>query len=363
MKQANIFELLEAIELQNISRVASIIESGIDVNQPGNQVFNTPLAKAVTCECPSIVQLLLKAGAIPDRFPMLVLGDILQKTRYKLSQNLQDILQLLVDANVNLNCLLEIGRTLLMEAAIVGEIDLVKWLVEKGADVNLVNERDSALLCAAHQGRQEVYDYLAPLTAAELLTEAEKELPRGLIFRQRTDDLRLDRFMKAVGSGNLEAIEAALTSGINVDSFDAMGTTALCIIASIGNATIARALIKAGADVNFGEETLGLTPLIEAAGNIAAAIYYGGPERETDHLEVIQLLIEAGADVNLPTRDGYRPLMAAASSGSIKAVKLLLRAGAEVNVADNQGDTALILARDAERDEVVELLKEAGATA
>ncbi len=59
--------------------------------------------------------------------------------------------------------------------------------------------------------------------------------------------------------------------------------------------------------------------------------------------EVVQLLLEKGADVNRVYKDRYTPLSAACSAGSIEIVQLLLENGADVNkVAD--WHTALVAA-------------------
>ncbi len=84
-----------------------------------------------------------------------------------------------------------------------------------------------------------------------------------------------------------------------------------------GNLTLAKELIRDGADVNT--RYSGLTPLHNAA--------YNG------HLEVAKLLIQEGADINsLTDRDGITPLANAAAQGDFDVVKLLVKNGAKVNL-------------------------------
>ena len=58
--------------------------------------------------------------------------------------------------------------------------------------------------------------------------------------------------------------------------------------------------------------------------------------------EALQLLIEAGADVNRKDRDGMTPLMHAAASGSLERTELLLSAGAYVDKLDDAKRSALV---------------------
>ena len=91
--------------------------------------------------------------------------------------------------------------------------------------------------------------------------------------------------------------------------------------------TCVNLLIEAGADVNVKAEK-GEAALIKAAIN--------------NHDDCVNLLIQAGADVNQPSDDGSTPLTSAAFSWSIKSLDKLLSAGADVNASTAQGVTALI---------------------
>lgn len=82
---------------------------------------------------------------------------------------------------------------------------------------------------------------------------------------------------------------------------------------------IIEALIKAGADVNAKEKTVGLTPLIYAI--------------QFKNLETINALIKAGADVNVKNKDGYTALASAAMNNKDpEVVKALIDAGADTIV-------------------------------
>ncbi len=87
-------------------------------------------------------------------------------------------------------------------------------------------------------------------------------------------------------------------------------------------------------------------------------------------IEVVKLLLEAGADVNHQSKKGNTALMYASHNGHIEVVKLLLEAGAVADIQNNSGQTALSMARSRvslgrdyrDYTDIVRLLREAGAT-
>jgi hypothetical protein len=77
--------------------------------------------------------------------------------------------------------------------------------------------------------------------------------------------------------------------------------------------------------------------------------------------EVAQLLIGAGANLNVQDNDGSTPLHLASSEGYTEVAQLLIGAGADLNMLDNKAYTALIYAIVKGHTEVAKLLIEAGA--
>jgi ankyrin repeat protein len=108
----------------------------------------------------------------------------------------------------------------------------------------------------------------------------------------------------------------------------------------------ATALIDGGVDVN-GKDAKGIYPLLLACGY-------------KDNDEMIELLLNKGADPNIFGPNGETPLGLAARR-SFKAVKMLVEKGADVNAKHEKGKTALWWAIKMEEPEVVEFLKENGA--
>jgi len=94
--------------------------------------------------------------------------------------------------------------------------------------------------------------------------------------------------------------------------------TALIAAAHLGHAEVVRTLIRAGAPLDH-VNNLGWTALIESI------VLGDGSPRHTDTLAA---LLEAGANVNLPDRNGRTPLALAQARGYAAMVERLRRAGA-----------------------------------
>ena len=351
--QKKLIEFVEAVEQGDLLKVRHLLKTDIDVNKfPFSINNNSPLSVAVAFGHSEIVKALLSAGAYPYGYTLLQLESNSTETALA-------ILSLLIDAGIDVNFPLEEADTILMKVAGKGNLDLVKLLVEAGANVNQTNQLgESALMYAVYHPWLEVYEYLYPLTSPELRHEAEKELPSRLLYRKRKEDLLTKRFIDAARFGNVKIACESIVTGVNINSYDAKGDAAIHIASQYGHLSIVNLLIKAGADIEFRTEDSGQTPLILAASDLASAKYNG---YDLDVIKTIRFLVKAGANVNTQDNDGWTPLIGAANAGSIEAVKILIKAGANVNAQDNDKNTALSLAKEVGNTEIVKLLIEAEA--
>ncbi len=120
------------------------------------------------------------------------------------------------------------------------------------------------------------------------------------------------------------------------------------------NAKNVQLLLEAGADVDLCISG-GNTPLNEA-------LYWGFMFYKSSMSSIVKLLIDAGADVNRMDDTGKTPLIHVINNNDIESVKLLIQAGADVNKASKYGDTPLKYARQNGDKQIETLLISAGAT-
>ncbi|MEG4371505.1 ankyrin repeat domain-containing protein [Microcoleus sp. B4-C5] len=146
---------------------------------------------------------------------------------------------------------------------------------------------------------------------------------------------------QAVAIGNLAIVQILLEKGHNLPYWSRCLGVSIALAANLNNLEIVQTLIDAGADANTKVRE---PPIIPAAG--------------TGNIQLVQLLISSGADVNSVREEGVTPLMTASISGSIEIVKLLVEHGARVDATLVDGwQTALHLARYYKHEDVCQYLE------
>ena len=128
------------------------------------------------------------------------------------------------------------------------------------------------------------------------------------------------------------------------------GFTALGLAAFFGQETIVHNLLAKGADPNVAaNNAMQVAPLHSAVAG--------------QHMRIVRMLVEAGAQVNVAQQQGFTPLHGAAHSGNVEMVRYLLSHGAEVSARTASGQSALDLALTQAHEEVVHLLEAEGPAA
>lgn len=191
------------------------------------------------------------------------------------------------------------GWTPLHVAVAEGQDDVVRVLVDAGADLGARTEHDETPLHVALQHCPRLVPLLLELgavidapSAAYLddVTRLTEELDDGALLTEPLSGVDLLSWAALGGAG--ATAELLLERGADADS------GALHAAAAGGHLTLVRMLLAAGADADHRDPETGRTPL-------HAAVTAGPGE---DSAEIVRLLLAAGADVDATTNDGASAL-------------------------------------------------------
>lgn len=193
----------------------------------------------------------------------------------------------------------------LISAARNGDEQAVKQLLEQGADVEARTETGAtALIAAAYRNHLEVAEMLIEAGADVNAKDQTQQSAYLISTAEVGDDPRL--------------LKLTLRNGANVQSLDSYNGTGLIRAADRGYVDVVRELLKTDTNVDH-VNNLGWTALLEA-------IILGDCDQR--HTEVVRLLVEAGADVNLADGNGVTPLQHAREPGCEEIFDILQNAGA-----------------------------------
>lgn len=241
-----------------------------------------------------------------------------------------------IAAGTDVNAVRTDGSSALLYAAYQGDAELVKALLDKGANPNLRNEYGAfALSEAVQQGSQPIVDMLLSHKADANLGNVEGETA----------------LMVAARSGNLAAAQALLKAGAKVNAKENWGgQTAVMWAAAQSQAEMLKLLIKNGADVNmqgamrlWDRRTLSEPRPKDMNKGGLTALLYASREGCTD---CVKILKDAGADFNATDPDRTGPLNMALMNQHFETAMALLNAGADVNQIDLFGRAPLFNALD-----------------
>ena len=269
------------------------------------------------------------------------------------------------------------SMTALHLAAREGQVESVRTLIEAGADLDATDAEDStALILAAVNGYLDI---------AELLLESGADpnvadrFGRTILFvatDMHTLDAnprpppRINSRMTPVGLVNLSLAKGAevdaplktllpqwCAQGCTHNPVLAEGATALLRTAMSGDVEIMRILLEAGADPNIVTVEQEITetdaeyenvppgqttPFMAAAGVGWRDTISRG--RDADAIEALKILLELGGDINQANQAGDTPLHGAALRGSVAIIEFLVEHGADVMATNWRGWTPLDIA-------------------
>ncbi len=224
------------------------------------------------------------------------------------------------------------GRTPLYTAVASDRMEMVQLLIAQGADVNAKNNRGLTPLHRAIGRRRSDIAQLLIAQGADI--NADDNRGRTPLYT-------------AVDSNRIEMAQLLITQGADINAENSRGLTALHSAAVEGRRDVAEFLVSEGAGVDRRDDNYQFTALHYAA-------RFGSKD-------VAELLIAKGADINAKDKWDYQPIHWAAHHDRADVVELLISKGADVNAKTSLGHTPLQLAKVRRNKETIELLLKHGA--
>jgi len=388
-RAATVAPLVDAAERGDHAAVRALLKTGTDVNATRVD-GTTALHAAVHRDVLDVADTLLRAGAnaaARDRYGITPL--------YLAAQNGNaDMIRRLLDAGVDPNTVDPGGETALMTAARTGAPAALRVLLERGARVDAREPEfeQTALMIAVRENHDAAVQTLLAAGASPNAQTRKGPTPAfvppckgtgcgsegvginrgGLPDRGRRLEIKggMTPLLYAARDGQAGPARLLLDAGADVELADANGIRPLLMAVLNNNLDVARLLLAKGANVNA-DDFWGRSPLWAAVEYRNLDMNNNDQDSPTDNgverapiLEFIKVLLDAGANVNVRTRElppsrrwlyslndvswvdftGQTPFLRAALSADTATMRLLVERGADPNLPTLAGTTPLMAA-------------------
>jgi len=340
--------LVDAVKNRDRTAVRSLMEQHVNVNAPQAD-GTTALAWAANRDDLETADLLIRAGAKVN------LANDYGVTPLSLACTNRNaaMVERLLNAGADPNAALSTGETPVMVCARTGNVETVKLLLSHGADPNAkeTQQGQTALMRAVAEKHPEVVREL---------------IDRGADVRARSKG-GFTALLFAGQQGELASARMLLAAGADVNEKTPTNGTALVVAAASGREEFGIFLLENGADPNAAD-AYGVTALHYAiprgiAGIDSVSIVFRpySDVPRANMTELVKALLAHGANPNVQiAKDfppysrspyalqtslvGVTPFLLAAAAADVALMRILLGGGADPHVKSKDGSTALIMA-------------------
>ena len=412
--------LCKAASLGNTDILNQYIHKRVDIDAKNNK-GEWPLANAVKSNEVEATRLLLSSGADPNA--RADNGDTL--LTFVIFTGHREICNLLIDHGADVNLSRADGTPPVCLAAWMGMKDIYKVMINKGAKYDIRKDLFTSLCLAVQDQYGEIWENfrsrgvdVTGKDGTNVLCSAavygHGDIIKFLIQKGVEVNSRNQKGVLALGNAiwnkEVEAVKLLLSSGADANaSTGSSGHTLLTLASVVGKHEICNLLIEHGADVNLAHAN-GTRPIYLAAWkgkkDIVQLLVNKGARCDTSHdlftalslvpsekynkvwveiknqgvdvtgpdgtnvlcsasahgrTDIITFLIQKGVEVNTRNGAGIIALGNAVWNNEVEATRLLLSSGADPNARADNGDTLLILVSSTGHREICNLLIEHGA--
>ena len=342
-------ELIEAVKADDRARVERLLEAGVDVSAPQGDGA-TALHWAVHRGSSELTTLLIRSGANVDTV------DDHGVTPLALAclNGSASLVERLLEAGADPALARATGETPLMTAARVGNVDVVRLLRAAGADPAAAESvrGQTALMWAVAENHNAVAGVL--LESGGGATAATTNGFTPLLFAAQQGNVEMARMLLAAGADVNESAPDGIAGDTNARALFKEDTDASTLMVAIdsGHAEMARFLIAEGADPNH--SGAGRMPLHsatqQAMPEVVRTLLAAGADPDARLEKRMPLLSRAIRQDNglTPTTVGATPFLLAASYGDIEIMQMLVDAGADPFLMTEDNTTALMVAAGAD---------------
>jgi len=326
--------LMTCARTGSVEAVTALLARGADPNATESWHGQTALMWAAAEAHTEVVRALIDHGTEISARSSSGYTAILIAAR----ENAPNLIRLLLEAGADVNDVSPDGMTPLMVATIRGHAELVLDLLERGADPNAGGPGYTALHWVSGAWHTELTGNVLGINVVrekewrslnEFSVDRKAAVVEALLQHGADVNVRLER-----GPPQFGYASGRFRVGI-------VGATPFWLAAMDGNVELMRVLSEAGADATLGtdEDT---SPLMVAAGlGQVPAETRVAPE---ESLAAVEFVLSLGANVNRVNAVGRTALHGAAHIRSDEIVQVLVDHGADVNAADQRGITPLMIA-------------------